>query len=130
YFPGVRIHARDSPFGRGGLYFGFAVTKLREVAERHVLEAVASRADFLVNLVAALDLLVVPASKGAIAGKLQRLGLLMEGVLGGLFAKALGRGSVRAGSESPEHRDGEAKPNEDADQPDHYVFFPLSRTLR
>src|SRR5690606_41611070 len=64
-FAGVRIDAWHGPARGLGLHFGFGVAKLREIADRHELERVAGRADLLVDLVAALELLLVPFAEGA-----------------------------------------------------------------
>src|SRR3546814_490816 len=63
---GVRISARNLEASCDRLNFGVAVAQSGEVTESGVLERVAGRADFLVNLEAALKLLVVELAERAV----------------------------------------------------------------
>src|SRR3546814_5105440 len=57
----------------------FGVTKVRNVAERDEVQAVAGRADFLVHLHPALQLRLVPVRQQyAVAGQFQMLGMLVK----------------------------------------------------
>ena len=81
---GVRIDRRhlDRPLIGDRLHFGLVVAERLEVAERDQAQAVAGRADFLVDLEPALQLLAVELAERPVAGERQMLRMLVELLLG------------------------------------------------
>src|SRR3546814_19415526 len=78
-FARVGVDRRNLETLGEGFDLTFGVTKVRNVAERDEVQAVAGRADFLVHLHPALQLLLVPVRPPyAVAGKFQVLGMLVK----------------------------------------------------
>jgi hypothetical protein len=118
------IDARHIPLGSQGLDLRFTVAELLEVAEGDLAQRVARRADFLVDLVAALELLLVPMAEQPVAGEVQLLRILVELVLGrrldeGSLARQRREGRADAFSQRPQHHNGEKQACEDSDDTDH-----------
>ncbi len=84
----------------------------------------AGRADFLVNLEAALELRLVKLAKRAIAGEFDVLGVKVERVFCCFGSRFLNRGDG-AVSERPEQRDGEEQAYQGTKKTDHGVLFLL-----
>src|SRR5690606_8657656 len=105
------------------LHLSFAVTKLREIAESHELQRVAGRTDLFVNLVAALQLLIVPRSENAVARKLQRPGREVELMLGGGRSR-VGRSGVGAGPAGRQHIEAAPPRAGGTNVTDHCVVLP------
>ena len=79
--------------GGNGLHFIVVITQLLQITERDIFQRVAVRADFGINLKAALQLLAIESAKGAVAGQ-------MEILLGVKVVNLLHRRSRRLGHEA------------------------------
>src|SRR3546814_7986625 len=79
-FAGIGIDRRllDHPLRGDRLHLGLVIADALEIAEMHEVDRVARRADFLVHLEAALELLVVVLAERAVGRQRERLGLLVE----------------------------------------------------
>jgi hypothetical protein len=89
------------------LDFRLFVTERMQIAERHQAQPVAGRADFLVDLEAALELLLVEFAERAVAGESKRLRLTVKLMLGGRFGRLL-EIAHRADDERQQQDSGEA----------------------
>ena len=87
----------------------------------------AGRADFRIDLEAALQLLVVELAERPVAGETQVLGLAVE-----LFARRLAGGLAEVGRDAAEQRDQQDDGEDGADEAEdetHVLACPLIRPL-
>src|SRR3546814_10225010 len=75
---GIDRRLLDHPLRGDRLHLGLVIADALEIAEMHEVDRVARRADFLVHLEAALELLVVVLAERAVGRQRERLGLLVE----------------------------------------------------
>ena len=113
-FASVRVDPRNLLRCGEGFDLTLVVTDLLEVAEGHVLQAVTGRADFVVNLEAALELLDVPLAERAVEGERDIARLFVRQVTGRLF----GHRGIGAEHERIERDECEAEPDENGDEAD------------
>jgi hypothetical protein len=78
HFAGGAVIDRDLRLGGDILDLGLVVTQRGEIAVGDVAQRMALRADFLVDLETALQLLLVELAEHAVAGERQMFGVLVE----------------------------------------------------
>src|SRR3546814_9360845 len=83
----VRIERRNGEGLRERLHFRLAEADVLKAADRNQLHAVAGRADFLVDLEAALELLAVELPERAVRSQVKLLRVLVEEMCG-VFRKS------------------------------------------
>ena len=130
-FPGFRIHRRlfDHPLIGNRLNLGLGIADLGQIAERHILQAVAGRADLLEHLKAALQLPVVVFAEEAVRRQPNILGMQVEDVLGRFRRRLLDRGLGGAEERDREHED-EGRADEGCDNARHDGLLSPSRFRR
>src|SRR6185295_8338025 len=126
-FAGVGVDRRDLrlPVRRDLLDLRLIVAEPLEVAERDQVQAVTGRADFRIDLEAALQLALVELAEGPVAGQREMPGLLVP-----LVRREWRRRVVEIGREIAEQRDQQDEREDGADEAEnetHLLVRPLSR---